>query len=1077
MRRLRDIPIRQKLVFIAMGTSVLALVLACAIFVVYDWFSFRRELAEEVATTAEMLGYNCAASLSFDEPGSARETLASLHAQPNILAACVYDRTGKVFASYLRAGSPPRPFPTPSEGEPVFQGRELRTFRAINFEGDRLGTIYIVSDLQALNARWLRYLYTSLVALVLVSAVALLLIWRLQRVISRPIFHLAEIAARVARERNYSARADKHGEDELGQLIDAFNEMLTQIEKQDAALQGAQQTLELRVAERTRELEAEIRERAETEAALRITQFSVDHAVEAIFWVGADGRFEYVNDAACDSLGFSRPELLKLGVAEINPDVSAHEWPALWQGKRQRGSHTFQSRHRTKDGRVFPVEVTINFIDFGNRGMCQASVRDITERKRIEADLAQALDAALESGRLKAEFLATVSHEIRTPMNGVIGMTTLLLDSGLNPQQRDYAETIRTSADSLLVIINDILDFSKIEAGKLRFEILDFDLREVIESTLELHAPVAQFKGLELVGYVAPELPDRVRGDPGRFRQVLNNLLGNAIKFTSHGEVVVEVSRVAETDLHVTPRIEVRDTGIGLSEESQSRLFRAFIQADGSTTRKFGGTGLGLVISKRLVENMGGEIGVESRPGEGARFWFTIRLEKQASVAKVEAAPVPDWSALRVLVVDDNATNRRILGLQLRAWRLQSLEVSNGADALEALRREARSGRAFDVALLDLQMPDLDGLSLARLIKSEALIAGVRLVLVTSLSQQLSAEELRAAGILDCLAKPVKSSRLQECFARVVGDSLEKPSSQVPAPASEPASADAAQIPKTRILVAEDNSMNQKVILAQLKKLGYAADAVASGLEVIRTLHHLRYDVILMDCQMPDMDGFEATRSIRRAEQHAAAEGAKRSTIYIIAVTANAMRQDRERCLAAGMDDYISKPVKQAELQRALERRRSITAPQSDGGPALFDGGPGIWREDVDGSDGTVGEGTGRVDLPLSLAHLEEISNHDAVIVHELIDLYFRQADLFVANLYAAVKSSSMSAVQAAAHEFLGATLSCGFESIAPALREVERLGRLGQREGLIEAQARAISAVEAVLQFLLEYRRLTPVG
>ena len=763
MRRLRDIPIRQKLVFIAMGTSVLALVLACAIFVVYDWFSFRRELAEEVATTAEMLGYNCAASLSFDEPGSARETLASLHAQPNILAACVYDRTGKVFASYLRAGSPPRPFPTPSEGEPVFQGRELRTFRAINFEGDRLGTIYIVSDLQALNARWLRYLYTSLVALVLVSAVALLLIWRLQRVISRPIFHLAEIAARVARERNYSARADKHGEDELGQLIDAFNEMLTQIEKQDAALQGAQQTLELRVAERTRELEAEIRERAETEAALRITQFSVDHAVEAIFWVGADGRFEYVNDAACDSLGFSRPELLKLGVAEINPDVSAHEWPALWQGKRQRGSHTFQSRHRTKDGRVFPVEVTINFIDFGNRGMCQASVRDITERKRIEADLAQALDAALESGRLKAEFLATVSHEIRTPMNGVIGMLQLVSDSPLTDDQHQQISIAGKSADTLLRLLDDILDLSKVESGRLEFEEIEFSPREVGEEVAAFFDARTSGKDLPVLFYASPDLPAAVTGDPMRLRQVLTNLAGNAVKFTEQGGVEVRVELVRSDAHYAVVRFRVKDTGIGMDEATLAKLFQKFSQGDSSMTRRYGGSGLGLAIAQSLVRRMGGEIKVLSAPGRGSEFFFDLQLPLATAAQPAGPKPDPADTPLRgrVLVVEDDWGNQRVVEMCLRKLGLDPVIMDNGAEAVEVAGREP-----WAAVLMDIQMPGIDGLETTRRIRRRLAGRPLPIIALTANVRPDDRRACTAAGMDDFLGKPVRQAELQACLAR-----------------------------------------------------------------------------------------------------------------------------------------------------------------------------------------------------------------------------------------------------------------------------------------------------------------------
>jgi PAS domain S-box-containing protein len=790
------------------------------------------------------------------------------------------------------------------------------------------------------------------------------------------------------------------------------------------------------------EVNIDITERKQTEEDLRANERRLHLAATA----GRVGIWDW--DIVKDALIWDDSMYSLYGIHKKDFSGAYHAWNStlhpddrqFTEGEIQaamRGEREYAPEFRIirPDGVVRMIKATSLTIhdQYGKALRMIGTNIDITERKRMEENLletnrqieeaiARANDMAVQAEMAsiaKSEFLANMSHEIRTPMNGVIGMTGLLLDTDLSEEQRRYAEVVRSSGEALLSLINDILDFSKIEAKKLDLETLDFDLASLLDDFAATMAVQAHEKGLELLCSADPEVPPLLRGDPGRLRQILTNLTGNAIKFTHQGELAVRVSLVSETAAEAVLRFSVRDTGIGIPKEKIGMLFEKFSQVDGSTSRQYGGTGLGLAISRQLAGLMGGEVGVESKEGKGSEFWFTTRLARQPEGEQVKAPPPADLRGVRVLVVDDNAASREILTVRLASWGMRPAEAPDGPSALQALCRALEAGDPFRIALLDMQMPGMDGEALGRAIKAEETIKDTRLVMMTSLGRRGDAKRLEEVGFAAYFTKPVRQSDLFDSMAAVLaGEAIRRVASVVPRRSTREMWRD-----NIRILLAEDNIINQQVAVAILKKLGLRADAVANGAEAVEALKDIPYDLVLMDVQMPEMDGLEATRAIRCPRS-----AVLNRNIPIIAMTANAMPGDREECLGAGMDDYITKPVTPLALAEVLEKWLTQThkqkpvagAPAGKTGPA---GGPPVF------------------DKQALMSRLMD----DEDLVRTIVSAFLEDMPKQISALREHIDQGKAAPAGGQAHQIKGAAANVGGVALSAVAFEMEKAGQAGR--------------------------------
>ena len=798
---------------------------------------------------------------------------------------------------------------------------------------------------------------------------------------------------------------------------------------------------------------------------LRHTELRLNRAIhgtqDGLWEIDADGKQAWFSPRVAQLLGFAEAEFgsdPQFVISRIHPEDAARSMAATKLHFSDSSPLDIELRMQTKSGtyRWFRARAAADRDASGKPLRLSGSLQDITDAREAHDELMRATDEARAANQAKSAFLANVSHEIRTPMNGILGMTSLLIDTALDHIQRDYAETIRASADSLLTVINDILDFSKIEAGKLDIETVDLNLRNNVEDVGAMMAFQASAKKLELILDVHSDVPTRVLGDPQRIRQCLINLVGNAIKFTRSGEVAVGVSVVQRTGEMALIRFAVRDTGIGIKQESLQKLFQPFTQADATTTRNYGGTGLGLSIVRRLVEMMGGEVGADSELGRGSTFWFVLPL---TCVAKSDSTVIRSAeqhsTPRRILIVDDNHTNRRVLLGQLEYAGYEVDAASNGSDALRLMNQAVVDNRAFELVLVDFQMPEMDGAMLGQRIKADPNLSRARLIMLTSMDRHGDMKQFASMGFAAYLSKPVRSQELFDCMEHVLArDALQWQTNAEPMITRNVLREQtAAQLFAGRILLVEDNAVNQKVALQFLKRLGCDVTIADNGAEGVRAYQEAiendaAFKMVLMDLQMPVMDGFTATRHIRDFEGW-------RTRSPIVALTANAMTGQMERCLAAGMDGFITKPLNVDRLREILDKfGLGVSSLQASQGAAAA-------NEDAR-TEATLASATEDAVAPVDLARLHEITEGDEEFTQDLIATFISSGEEIMAELKGFATANDREGLARAAHKLKGASANIHAVPLRQLCLELES-----------QAESLAFAALDETLaNTLTEFRK-----
>jgi len=948
---------------------------------------------------------------------------------------------------------------------------EDELWRASAILPDVYGQPALVIDIEAprnitANARALAR-FAEACFLIMSLVAALVTAFVLQKTVLGPIAHLTRHAVAVRDSGNLKSRLAIRRNDEVGTLAREFDHLMDNLEQREEAIKRA-------------------KEDALRESELRL-ELALKGANLGIWDWNIETGEEFFNERWAEISGYSLQEMrtdIRSWRTLIHPEDQPQVEEKLRAHLDQR-TETYEAeyRMRAKSGRWLwvmdrgkvvrrdpdgkPLRAAGTHLDITERKLAEAATEAANvELAQVNRQLEQAIKHAQEMARqaeaasvAKSEFLATMSHEIRTPMNGVMGMIGLLMDTELTAQQRRYAQTALASADALLTLINDILDFSKIEAGKLEMEIVDFDLRLTVEDVAELLAGRAQKRGLELGCHVAHQVPALLRGDPGRIRQVLTNLIGNAIKFTDAGEVVVRVSLLDESDSHGTIRCTVTDTGIGIPAHKMDRLFQSFSQVDSSTTRKYGGTGLGLAISKQLVEMMGGEIGVESELGKGSTFWFTARFEKQTERRAPTRTTLPSGvSGLHVLVVDDNATNREILHHYLSSWGCTIAEAPDGPTALAILREAAGGDASINLGILDMCMPGMNGEELAIEIKKDAAICNTVLIMLSSMPDLGGSDRLKALGFASCLSKPIRRSLLYDVITTIAAGGQ---------PTAAPAAPDTHRLPAAthgagaHILLVEDDEINREVAVEILGKAGYRCSCATNGKEAVNAILKGGYSLVLMDCQMPELDGFGATAAIRAVESKKNDVFGTHVRLPIIALTANCMKGDRERCIEAGMDDYLGKPLEPAEMIATIEKwltradgPAAPPAPPAEEAPAAAEPPAPTSAEDVPDRP------------PLDYEALVKRCSHDPAFAAKILAKFQARLAADIEQIEAAVEACEAAAIASLAHRLKGTSANVAAALLSELAAELESIGKAGNLDHAPGCARRLRDEAERVLEF-----------